>query len=229
VGTDWNDHHIYAWANLSEGNEAIYEYNYFENDAGTGAALHLYGRGYQVKDEPPDYHVFRYNLIRGNGFWGVLLDGSHSAVVNNSFSLEGQGNRAINLQGSDASYNVLRNNIISRPSYAPIIYEGNPLSRPSFNVVEFNLTDSGSVSDGTCDQCSVSQNRTGTSPGWVRDTPMTWSDFRLTLASQAIDAGGVLDPSFSLGLDPASAGWPPRTVDQRGQGSGWEIGAFVYR
>lgn len=53
VGTDWNDHHIYAWSNLSEGNEAIYEYNYFETDPGTGAALHVYGIGSQVPNEPP--------------------------------------------------------------------------------------------------------------------------------------------------------------------------------
>ncbi|MGH9334155.1 MAG: endo alpha-1,4 polygalactosaminidase, partial [Vicinamibacteria bacterium] len=71
VGTDWNDHHIYSWSNLSEGNESVYEHNYFENDAGMGAALHLYGTGNQVAGEPPDYHVFRYNLVRGGGFWGV--------------------------------------------------------------------------------------------------------------------------------------------------------------
>jgi hypothetical protein len=113
VGTDWNDHHIYAWSNLSQGNEAVYEHNYFETDPGTGAALHVYGTGNQVADEPPDYHVFRYNLVRGTGFWGVLLDGSNSSVTNNSFSLEGQGNRAINLQNFDASFNVIANNILA--------------------------------------------------------------------------------------------------------------------
>jgi hypothetical protein len=229
AGTDWNDHHIYAWANLSQGNEAVYEHNYFENDAGTGAALHLYGPGYQVANEPPDYHVFRYNLVRGNGFWGVLLDAANSVVSNNSFSLEGQGNRAINLQGFDASFNVITNNIISRPSYIPIIFEGSSGNQPSSNVVQNNLTDAASLTVGTCSGCTLTDNRIGTNPGWVKAQPSAWTDFRLTTGSAAIDAGLNLGAPHDVGFDPADTVWLPSTVNQNLWGSTWEIGGFVHK
>jgi hypothetical protein len=229
VGTDWNDHHIYAWSNLSQGNEAIYEENYFENDAGMGAALHVYGHGGQVANEGPDYHIFRYNLIRGNGFWGVLLDGANSVVSNNSFSLEGQGNRAINLQGFDASFNVIANNIISRPSYIPIVFEGTTGNQPSSNVVQNNLTDAASLTVGTCSGCTITGSRQSVNPGWVNAQPGNWTDFRLAAGSAAIDSGLSLGASHQSGLDPNDNAWPPSTVNQNTYGSGWEIGAFVYR
>lgn len=229
VGTDFNDHHIYAWSNLSEGNEAIYEHNTFETDAGTGAALHVYGTGNQVANQPPDYHIFRYNLVRGGGFWGVLLDASHSKVTNNSFSLEDRGDRAINLQNFDASFNVISNNIISRPTLIPIIFEGSSGNRPSGNMVEFNLTDAGSLTMGTCSGCTLSGNLTGTSPGWVVAQPSSWIDFRLAPGSAAIDGGLNLGSPDDVGLDPEDIVWPPSTVDQDLHGSAWEIGAFVRR
>jgi hypothetical protein len=229
VGTDWNDHHIYAWSNLSAGNEAIYEHNYFETDPGTGAALHVYGTGNQVPNQPPDYHVFRNNLMRGSGFWGVLLDASHSAVTNNSFSLEGRGDRAINLQNFDASFNVIANNIISRPSLAPIVFEGNAGDRPSANVVEFNLTDVGAMTIGTCSGCTIVGNRTGTSPGWVVAQPSDWTEFQLAPGSAAVDGGLNLGGPNANGLDPADVVWPPSLGNQSLHGSTWEIGAFVYK
>lgn len=68
--------------------------------------------------------------MRGAGFWGVLLDASHSAITNNSFSLEGRGDRAINLQTFGASFNVVANNIISRPSLLRSFSKGAPETAP---------------------------------------------------------------------------------------------------
>ncbi|MGH9321273.1 MAG: hypothetical protein ACRD3V_15485 [Vicinamibacteria bacterium] len=227
VGADWNDHHIYSWSNLSAGNEAIYEHNYFENDGGMGAALHVYGTGNQVPNQPPDYHVFRYNLVKSRSFWGVLLDASHSRVTNNSFSLENRGDRAINLQSFDASFNVLANNIITGPPLAPIVFEGNDGDRPSSNVLQFNLTDEASLTLGTCSGCTLTDNRTATSPGWLVAQPSSWTDFRLGAGSAAIDSGVNLGAGFQIGLDPADGAWLPSTADQNLHRSSWEIGAFV--
>lgn len=229
VGTDWNDHHIYAWSNLGEGQEAIYEYNYFETDGGMGAAIHVYGYGNQVASEPPDYHIFRYNLIKGTGFWGVLLDGSHSSVLNNSMHLEGNGNRGINLQGYQSSFNVIRNNIISRPAYVSLIFEGVPGDQPSFNRIENNMTDGDAFESGICSSCQMSGNRGGANPGWVSSNPTSWLDFRLAQGSPAIDAGMNLGTGNDKGLDPSSTSWPPGILSQNQSGAGWELGAFVFK
>jgi hypothetical protein len=57
-----------------------------------------------------------------------------------------------------------------------------------------------------------------------------WTGFRLQSTSPAIDAGANLGTaSYNLAFDPASSNWPPASADQNSYGTGWEIGAFVYR
>ena len=55
-------------------------------------------------------------------------------------------------------------------------------------------------------------------------------DFRLERGSPAINAGLNLGAMYRLALDPSSS-WPSSvaTASQDGFGSGWEIGAFVYK
>lgn len=60
-------------------------------------------------------------------------------------------------------------------------------------------------------------------------TDVSAYNFTLSSSSPAIDAGTNLGSTYQLGLDPASS-WPSsiKTDNQNSNGTGWEIGAFVF-
>ncbi|HUV62983.1 MAG TPA: polysaccharide deacetylase family protein [Sedimentisphaerales bacterium] len=61
---------------------------------------------------------------------------------------------------------------------------------------------------------------------WTR-TFTDGSNYSLQAGSPAIDAGTALGSTYAMGLNPNTS-FPYELVDQRTQGTGWEIGAFVF-
>lgn len=66
-------------------------------------------------------------------------------------------------------------------------------------------------------------------PKFVSSSPSSLNDFKLLPSSPAIDAGSDLGSSFWTGLDEQSSAFPLNTIRQYSFGSGWEIGAFIFR
>jgi hypothetical protein len=225
VGTDANDHHLYVWSNLSAGNEAVYEYNDFVNDAGTGAAFHIYGTGNQVADQPPDFHWVRYNTVRdvGGSFWCALFDAADSLFVNNSCYGGGFMDRAINIQGVETVRNVIRNNLLYGVTYKPIIYEGTGGS----HTTTHNITDDDDIDDGACSGCTINNNTILAASPWVDTTPDSWADFALAGGSVALNVGVNLGHPHDRGMADSDLTFPPSRADQDHNGTGWEVGAFV--
>jgi len=53
------------------------------------------------------------------------------------------------------------------------------------------------------------------------------NDFTLAAGSSAINAGTNLGATYQFGIDPRTS-FPWGTLNRNSQGSGWEIGAFVF-
>ena len=231
---DANDHHIYAFGKHTVGNEAIYEHNYFEGPW-AGAAIHVYKNTAPDYPDGPDYHIIRYNIMKGvnsgayHDQWGVLLDASYSKVYNNVIDMAGSagayGSTCISVQGQ--KYNEIKNNILLNGGYSggvTLLFEGTSTN----HVVQNNLTDYSSAYSGTCTSCTVSNNLVSKSDlQFVSTSPSNWYDFRLKETSDAINAGINIGSPHDQALDPTDTTWPPSTVDQDSYGN-WEIGAFAY-
>lgn len=228
----FNDHAIYRTGNgNSEGSiYPVFEYNYFENTQYSGydigGGIHIYCN---TGDHIPKNDVVRYNIFRGNMYWGVLADGQYLKIYNNTFygmyrPIEIQGSSATG-QGSDIE---IKNNIAAGVISAQkvLIMFADTCYRIT---VQYNLTDNTPLYWANCSSCTISNNTLSTDPKFVSASPAVWADFRLASNSPCIDAGANLGTAYQNGLDPNNSVWPPTTANQNSYGAGWEIGAFVYR
>jgi len=225
IGTDANDHHIYAWGVLTNGNEAIYERNYFVDDPGMGAAIHIYGYGYQVANSGPIYHIARYNIFQGKSFWAVAAWGSYLTIANNSIYMAG-GKMGVDMPSSTHHDNTVVNNIFVGPiELSAIEFNSSSTNNDFENNIVFNATLKRTLN---CTNCIIQNNYANTNPGWISTTPSTISDFHLKAGSLSIDKGKNLGALYQNGLDNNSSSWPIAIVNQNNAGSFWDIGAFVY-
>lgn len=222
IGTDFNDHHIYAFGIQSLGSEAIYERNFFINDDAMGAAFHIYNGG--GPGAGPAYHVMRYNIVRGAGFWAFLLYGENLTATNNTMSIE-NGRQAFGFE-PDHIDNTITNNIIIGPAQlAAFTFEGGAGNQHFIrNNITYNIT----TSHGSCPLCTFENNQFGTDPELINNTPSSISDFRIQSTSPARDAGENIGTGYDIGFNNEDTSWPLGTLDQDEQGSEWDIGAFIY-
>lgn len=235
MGTDENDHDVYANGVQTSGNEMIFEYNYFGYTP--GAALHLY--------PGPEYAIARYNVFNGlfgttRGGWGVLLSGAYSKVYNNDFY--GYGSLGALMFYQDNSHdNTVNNNIFYNNTYDLEIDSGGGLYYPTNNTTNKNYF-------GSTNKCNGCVDNTGI--GGPDYTPLvaeppnildTYNPFDLDIYSEALDfkidavvaaelinSGVDLGTDSQLGWDSNATTWPISTINQNLYGSGWDVGAFVY-
>jgi hypothetical protein len=228
---DFNDHHIYIWSNLSSGNEAVIEYNYFESPW-AGAAIHVYGLGNQVAGEGPDYIIIRYNIFNGKSsdYWGIALWGGYCTIVGNTVY---GTHRSLQIGESSPhnEYNAVVNNIFSEYSGSGAEWSSGEIQNLTFNNNLVYSTNSQAYSSfypaGT--GSVVSGNITDAGPSFIQENPSHWHDFQLQSNSPAINTGtSSLDSTFNSALGTSNTTWPPAKADQNSYGSDWEIGAFVY-
>ncbi|MFY9397995.1 MAG: right-handed parallel beta-helix repeat-containing protein [Desulfomonilia bacterium] len=130
---------------------------------------------------------------------------------------------------------VLRNNIFHSARTAPIRCTSASNWSSDYNCF-YQTANSTVARVGSTSYSNWSSYRSAT--GW--DAHSTWSvnpnltnpagsDFTLRSTSPCIDKGSNLGSQFQNGLDPASL-WPGKVIErnQNDNGSGWEIGAYVY-
>jgi len=231
IGTDWHDHHIYSTGQHSPGNEVIIENNFFGYAA--GAAVHLFSN--------PSYHVVRNNVISGLGpndefsFYGILLGGTNHEIYNNTISGVRHG---VAVFRAGSSNNRVVNNLFYDNWRDLTIDTRGGNSFPTNNTFEYNYMGSDTSCGGCGDKTSsggedysvylAAPNIVLKENPFVASNPTSWFDFRLKADSQAIDAGADLGASHANAFSPDSSFWPAVTSDQNTNGSGWEIGAFVF-
>lgn len=214
------DHAIYTTGDFSPGNEAIYEYNRFENI--TGAAIHLYNGSYGMS-----YHIVRYNTFIRCDTQGmiaaVLLAASYCKIYNNSF----YNNRSAIMPWRSVSHdNEIKNNVMDQSwSGKDINGDSKGGADPAGeNTAEYNFYGTGGdYSDGTGNIVNTSHDP------FLYASPKSWNQLILRENSMCIDAGKDLGRKHRYALDPNDLTWAPSKIDQDTNGSGWEIGAFVFR
>jgi hypothetical protein len=215
------DHAIYTGGDFSTDNEAVYEYNLFENITGSG--IQIYNGG-----KPISHHVVRYNIFNncntaGSDHAAVQLAASHSKVYNNTFYNNAKGI----MFSRDVSHDNLVYNNLFKGNYSRDIAEDTfgGQSRPYNNTVEYNFFGSakpGSGSNGTGNIIDSSHNP------FAHSSPKAWYQLTLIENSKCRDAGKNLGKNHVLGLDPFDSSWVPSKLNQDNHGSGWEMGAFVF-
>jgi len=224
IGTDSNDHHIYFGAQFDAGNESIIENNYFGATKGYGA--HMYTN--------PSHYIIRNNIFdcKNTGEGAIVLAGNNISVYNNTIY---NCPRGVFFFRSGSQNNIVKNNLFYNNTYNIELDHGEQI--PNNNVVSYNYFD-----DSACRNCnnftsSGGANLTGmidstniinSSNPFVVTNPSNWADFRLKSGAAVIDAGIDLGASNANALSPSDTSWPPSNLNQANNGSGWEIGAFVY-
>ncbi len=214
VGTDFNDHHIYTWGVLSSGGEAVFENNYFVNDQAMGAAIHIFGKGYQVDNIDPRYQIIRNNVFQGNGYWGIALWGDNVTVVNNSMYILG-GTKAIEIGGANHDDTITKNILVGASG---VTIETDSAS--SITITNNFYARTSTFQRGTCSSCSISGN-SNTEPGWINQNPSVLSDYKFTSTSPAAAAGAGANInlfSSSSSSTPSPTNNPP-TPDVNKSGS----------
>lgn len=235
IGTTSRDHGIYLYGEHSTNNEAIIEHNFFENIK--GSAFQIYHGGYT-----PRYYIVRYNLVKNAGRSGVQLQGAYNQIYNNSFY---GVNIGIMFRGTASHDNFVKNNVFDGNYWCDvqIDYLGSQYQFPTNNTVEYNFYGSTGGVHGYCNGCTDRSaiggddyssfigptNIISSNNPFMSGSPSEWTDFRLDKGSGCIDTGDNLGSSYDDALDPNDTAWPPSTLDQATYGSGWEIGAFVFR
>lgn len=229
IGNDGNDHAVYSVRAGTSGNESIIEHNHFKNISGYG--IHLYTGGPPY----PAYFIVRYNIIEHSGV-GILFGAAFSKYYGNT--IYGNGDGAM-FWGTSSHDNEIKNNLFYGNTSRDLDVDcgaGGPFQIPDNNAVSYNLYGSATACAGCGGSCGVGLSWDDTPPNirnknnpFVSTSPITWTDFRLSPSSGAINVGVDLGTANQNGLDPNDTVWPPSTIDQNTQGTGWEIGAFAYR
>jgi hypothetical protein len=238
IGTDWNDHHIYSPGRQSEGNEMVFERNYFGYSP--GAAIHLYS--------DPAYAIIRYNVFNGlsgskRSFWGVLLSGSNHKVYNNTVYGYAYG---VGLFRTESHDNSIKNNLFFNNNADINIDCMGSSYCPTNNTVETNYFGSVTKCSGCANYTSIGgpnlaalansppniNGSTSTNP-FIGSIPyIDATDFNLNPTGQdfnlIVETGQNMGIGYHDGFDSQATGWPLKTINQNSYGSGWDIGAFVY-
>ena len=233
IGTDSQDHGIYSYGQHTEGEEPIFEYNQFHDITGSGIQIYYHG------NDIPGRDIVRYNLIWNCGRSGIQLGKSFCKIYNNTVYSSVSGI----VFGRDACHdNDVKNNIFDGNSNNDLYVDsGGPLeSYPMNNSVENNFLGSSKTCAGCNDQTGnggddysvyddYPPNVVSPDNPFISDSPSTWKDFRLSANSPCINSGANLGPSHGEALDPSDTPWPLFTSEQDDFGSGWEIGAFLFK
>jgi len=164
------------------------------------------------------------NLKNGIIIGGDINRSSQNFSVYNNTIIHNK-NYGISISSGVGQNSVFKNNIIWNPL-------GQISNVPSGIIFDYNLWSRTPDVDsqGSNDPAYALPKLSKTS-GWDNLTggELNGSEFVLQSGSPAINKGANLGAPYNQGLNPAST-WPDNvsTLDQNGQGSGWEIGAFVY-
>jgi hypothetical protein len=150
-----------------------------------------------------------YNNTFYGAQYGVYFEGSTTnagwAFKNNIFA--GNGTQSVYASTRTTGLTLL-NNIYYKASGG--------------TLVTFNGTSYTSATIGNLDSSARTTN-----PTFINTT--AWTGLRLMAASPARDTGLNLGTPYNMAFDPLHIVWPISALDQNGYGSGWEIGAYVYR
>ena len=236
IGQNSQDHGLYLYGTgHSSGNEPIIEYNNIEDVE--GSAIDIYLGGFE-----PRYYIIRYNIAKNFGRSGLQLQGKNNQIYGNTFY---GGYIGMLLRGEECHDNIVKNNLCDGNSWCDIQVDhlGELNSFPMDNTVEYNFYGSNDSVHGYCNGCtdhtgvggddyttySASPNILSSDNPFVSESPSNWYDVRLGSGSGCIDTGVDLGSSHDDAIDPNDTTWIPSTLDQDDYGSGWEIGAFVFR
>jgi len=196
-----------------------------------------------------------YNVAYSNGLGAYNGDGidvnadgvaiSGNLVQNNT--VYGSQNTGLEMVGDGTpghfTNNVARNNIVVGTVNGPNFYahgggendgtngSGNVYTYNAFGAPATNFIEWGSTNYSTYASWeSVHCGSTGCSHSLQSDPKLNnppGGSFTLQAGSPAIDAGANLGSTYQMALDPRTS-FPWGTLNQNSQGSGWEIGAFVF-
>ncbi|HEX5429501.1 MAG TPA: Ig-like domain-containing protein [Patescibacteria group bacterium] len=223
----------------SDGN--IIRYNNVHNNADSGLMI-----------EKSRYQTWYGNVSYNNAEYGLRVDADANGPVlhnnffyNNSFFGNSSGIYAAGGYMQDGNYiqdNVFENNISSgNTNYQLLakwggnndgtlgsgnIYEYNSFGPESPNFIEWG----DGVFKSTYAQFDAAYGAdTHSASGDPSFAAAGSANFALSSVSPAIDSGLNLDSVFQAGLAAGSV-WPSSvtTLSQDGNGSGWDLGAFVY-
>lgn len=234
---DHKDHCIYIGGGADF---STVKYNILHDAPGWGVHIYdnaeEYGEGNNSEDVIVAYNVM-YNLgINMGGGGGVTSRGPRTKIYGNTIYNARHG---IWITGPQADDCEVMNNIAYGMQYFGIGV-GSRNSYVDRLICTNNIINSFSPypePSPKCNDCTVSNNTTETDPKFVSaptyafPAPVnaTWTDFRLQSNSPAINAGANLGTSYDNALNSNHTILPVSTLNQDNYGSGWEIGAFVFR
>jgi parallel beta-helix repeat protein len=192
-----------CWAGNSVGkNNKIFNNIFF----GSSSA----GMNFLIGDTNPAYsgNVAYNNVFYGAGT-GLYFEGTSTnagwSFKNNIFA--GNANYAIYASSRSGGLE-LSNNIYYKATGGTLV---------TYNSTSYTASTIGNLD---------SSART-TNPLFVNTT--SWSGLRLMAASPARDTGLNLGVFYEMTFDPNYTTWPIPAISQNNYGTGWEIGAYIYR
>ncbi len=211
---------IYLDANSGDIIEYNVSYGNGQDSAIDGGGIAVYGDA-----RPTASNLIYGNTVYGNRLHGIFVQGSHIS--------------------SSCQNNVVKNNIsvdtVSGPNFAAsggcendgTFGSGNVYTYNAFGPETTNLLQWGASNYSTYSLWEAAGGNcgsTGCSHSVQADPAFknaAGGDFTLLSTSPAIDAGTNLGSTYQFSLDPRTS-FPWGTLNQNSQGSGWEIGAFVF-
>lgn len=193
-----------------------------------GGSHNVVGGGIRVSGPGVGTITIQNNIIRNTYDHGIIAVGSavpELRVYNNTII----GNRGAGIYAQNGNW-VVKNNIIQNNGWDEITTDsttGTFLS--DYNSI-WKLSGSSYFvwrgSNKTWEQWKISS---GGDYHSINSDAMLNTNGSLKLGSPSINAGVNLGSPYNIGLSPDSV-WPSSvsTLDQNSNGSGWEIGAYVY-
>jgi len=165
-----------------------------------------------------------YDCSEGVHFWnlgGVTANFTNNDIVNNTFVSCGYGIRWVNPNGNVVTPNTLRNNIFWQDTGYAIQDD----TTANDGITNTTITHNGFALGQSSETKGTSYQETATH-GF---TDLTNRVLSLTGTSGFIDHGYTAGTPFDTALRVGST-WPDSVLmgDQDGQGTAWEIGAYVY-
>ena len=172
--------------------------------------------------------TFAYNLIYNATKAAAQVTNGNSTFIGNTFD-----NTSWGLRIKGGTNTVVKNNIFSNLDNRAIYENGALPSESDYNMfynvkgAYFTGSTTYSIEDWQAqDNQGLDDNSFNGDPNYV---DLENDNYALTDSSAAIDAGTELADDYKLGLD-AESMWTGmvKTRDQSDNGTGWEIGAYVF-